>query len=493
MFGHPPTSMSFKNDFDLPAPNPSTLTAFSENQYRQQKQPFQMQPRIGLSHQPSVPPPPVPPPYSAPHIHNSGYYQLSNGFSQPPISVPYGGIQKPLYNLEYDDPNENPLSYNTDRGLVVPIPPLHIQQQLVNSSDPIKQDINRIENLQNGSSRIITQDMDGHQILQSNCSRCKKKFEEPLIVPKTKGESGTRFLAEAKTFKLCQHCRDLQRQRSRRWQKKTKDKKGVCRRCGSEIPIEEQKFVLCPSCRHNLRARKANRAAQGRCVHCSGPLDSSILTNDDTLVSATSSKSSTSSEGSKDGERGRMGNYKVCKRCRENDKIRRTNLEKMGNCNRCAKALDPEDFGKHKVCAKCRSRKRKGSTSASSPTSSTIANSPILNNIGNTLMNSIPHTIAVAGMLPQEQSGMTILPPGTANASYPEMGGGQYGVPFQHPHYSQQQYVPVQSYGPQGQSHPFGLNQPGKPLQYMPMNQQQQQQQQSYSSDFHNYSSNNPN
>ena len=44
---------------------------------------------------------------------------------------------------------------------------------------------------------------------------------------------------------------------------KTKDREGVCRRCGSEIPLAERRFVLCPSCRENLRLRKASRAAQG--------------------------------------------------------------------------------------------------------------------------------------------------------------------------------------------------------------------------------------
>lgn len=216
-------------------------------------------------------------------------------------------------------------SLYSEKGLVQPIPPLHIQQQIVND-----------EPLSNPES----------DMLRLLCSRCKKVFDQPLIIPTTNNKDGPKYLAEPKIFKLCQHCRDLQRQRSRRWQKKTKDKQGACRRCGSDIPLEDQKFVLCPGCRQNLRKRKANRAAQGRCVHCSGPLDASIIDP--------SESSSTP---------GTRGNYKVCERCRENDKIRRTNLEKMGNCNRCAKSLDPMDIGKHKVCTNCRTRKKKLSQS----------------------------------------------------------------------------------------------------------------------------------
>jgi hypothetical protein len=226
-------------------------------------------------------------------------------------------------------------------GLVAPIPPLHIQQQIVNSETSVKPE-------------PTPTPADSHhvpdQMLRSACLRCKKEFDQPIIIPQSTDSDGgpTKYLAEPKIFKLCQHCRDLQRQRSRRWQKKTKDKQGACRRCGSDIPPEEQKFVLCPSCRQNLRKRKANRAAQGKCVHCLGPLDALIITGDDKKDSSEEKR-----------DKSKLGNYKVCERCRENDKIRRTNLEKMGNCNRCAKALDPMDIGKHKVCANCRSRKKK--------------------------------------------------------------------------------------------------------------------------------------
>ncbi|RLV95376.1 White-opaque regulator 3 [Spathaspora sp. JA1] len=506
----PPPPMQYKmgsNELDLPIPNNTPATTYPDTMYRHQKQAFQqMQPPVVVAHQQQLGGP-LPQSYSGPHLHNGAYYQLSNGYSQPHALIPDGNIQKPLYNLEFEESNENPLAYNNDRGLIVPIPPLHIQQELVNSSDPIKQEMTtRVEALPNGISKVVSQDMDGQQILQSNCSRCKKTFEQPIIIPKAKDANGTRFLAEAKTFKLCQHCRDLQRQRSRRWQKKTKDKKGVCRRCGSEIPIEEQKFVLCPSCRHNLRSKKANRAAQGRCVHCSGPLDASILPKeynsaDNSSVSTTSSNSSLPNGTVKETGSGKGGNYKVCKRCRENDKIRRTNLEKMGNCNRCAKVLDPDDFGKHKVCAKCRSRKRKGSTwGTGSSTTSIMSSSPVLN-IPNPLMNSVPHPIAVGGMMLQDQPGILLSGAGPAGNSgtYPEMNG--YGISFQPPHYAQQlqqqqqqqqQYIPVQSYAAQGQPNAFGLAQPmssAKPLPYGLMNQQQQP----YPSDFHNSYQNNNN
>lgn len=249
-------------------------------------------------------------------------YEMQFGYPEPGAS---------------DNSNGNGANADEKQGLITPIPPLHIQQQLVNSD--LKPVIPSPQQQQQPQPHPQQQHQrQPHNILRSSCSRCKKDFDQHIIIPQSNELS--KPIVEPKIFKLCQHCRDLQRQRSRRWQKKTKDKHGACRRCGSEIPPDQQKFVLCPSCRQNLRTRKANRAAQGKCVHCSGPLDSLIITNN-----KTSPKTS--------------GQFKVCQRCRENDKIRRTNLEKMGNCNRCAKTLDIADQGKHKVCLSCRNRKKR--------------------------------------------------------------------------------------------------------------------------------------
>lgn len=179
-------------------------------------------------------------------------------------------------------------------------------------------------------------------LISTQCSRCKKDFlQDILLTDKKDGSDGAGTESEPRIYKLCHHCRELQRQRSRRWQKKTKDKLGACRRCGVVIPPGEQKYVLCPQCRLSLRVRKANRAAQGKCVHCLGPIQN---TNNE-----------------EDGERRSSitGLYKVCQRCRENDKIRRTNLERMGNCNRCAKTLLPSEQGRHKVCSSCRQKKKR--------------------------------------------------------------------------------------------------------------------------------------
>lgn len=213
------------------------------------------------------------------------------------------------------------------RGLKPPIPPLHVQQQL-SAADPVPEP-NEAQNM------ILT-----------SCSRCKKDFVQNLL--RAKNQTTSRGTVEPKIYKLCNHCRDLQRQRSRRWQKKTKDKEGACRRCGGPIPESEQNYVLCAVCRTNLRTRKASRAANGRCVHCSGPIGELIFGSD----AAGSGRRSTGSRGL---------DFKVCQRCRENDKIRRTNLEKMGNCNRCAKALDTHDQGRNKVCSRCRDKKKKNS------------------------------------------------------------------------------------------------------------------------------------
>lgn len=160
------------------------------------------------------------------------------------------------------------------------------------------------------------------------CSRCKKEFAPSL---------------DGKTFKLCPHCRELQRQRSRRWQQKIKQKEGACKRCGANIPQTETTYVLCPPCRLNLRTRKATRYESGKCVHCSGINDST--------------------------------EFKVCTRCRNNDKMRRKNLEDSGCCNRCANPLKAEDEN-HKVCNTCRSRKKniaKAHQNSQHPTASSTA------------------------------------------------------------------------------------------------------------------------
>lgn len=213
--------------------------------------------------------------------------------------------------------------------LIKSIPPLHVQQQIVNNTP---------SDTASGLS---------NQLYQSNCSRCKKQFVQVVVMPNL-SERTPKF-GEPKIFKLCDHCRDLQRERSRRWQRKTKDRQGACRRCGTNIPADQQNFVLCPTCRRSLRDKKAVRAAQGRCIHCSGPLEAPII-------------SAGVKEDTDDGHRRSVSsrmNYKVCVRCRENDRIRRTNLEMLGNCNRCAKAMAVDEIGKHKVCHACRVRKRK--------------------------------------------------------------------------------------------------------------------------------------
>ncbi|KAL6454517.1 WOR3 White-opaque regulator 3 [Candida maltosa Xu316] len=278
------------------------------------------------------------------------------------------------------------------------------------------------------------------QMVRSNCTRCKKEFDQPVIIPKmndSNSANGSKILAEPKIFKLCQHCRDLQRQRSRRWQKKTKDKQGVCRRCGTEIPLEERKFVLCPNCRQNLRTRKANRAAQGKCVHCSGPLDASILVKD-----PVNGGDLESNGGEKRvGRPSSTSSYKVCQRCRENDRIRRLNLEKMGNCNRCAKALDPSDYGRNKVCATCRTKKKKNSNSP--PDSNTT--SPLYNGGYQQQPQSLPiahHLNNNTQPPPQDQMNIN-------NSGSPITGT----TADQHHHYQQQQQqqyssvpVPVQQH-----------------------------------------------
>ncbi|GME69970.1 unnamed protein product [[Candida] boidinii] len=165
-------------------------------------------------------------------------------------------------------------------------------------------------NKKNHEARIGTGEAN---LTTTACTRCKNEFNQ--------------FITK-RLFKLCHHCRELQRERSRRWQMKTKEKEGVCRRCGSELPNFENDYVLCEHCRLNLRSSKAIRVQEGKCVHCSGPKDPKDY------------------------------NHKVCSRCRANDKIRRANLERVGACNRCTNILSEVDQG-HKACTACRNSKRK--------------------------------------------------------------------------------------------------------------------------------------
>lgn len=306
-----------------------------------------------------------------------------------------------LYNQELNNLLKNEPELST--RLEAPIPPLHMQQKFLNHPgdhqaqlqftngttlvppDHSQHEVPRgVNGGPNGGPNSTTNQANGSvdaipgsdlhnsdvQYVRSCCSRCKKDFDQPLIVPKQESPNSnntnsnntnnsnntedSKPVVEPKLYKLCQHCRELQRQRSRRWQKKTKEKVGVCRRCGSEIPPELQKFVLCLNCRQNLRFRKANRAKQGRCVHCSGPLDSSIISSPPDNLDAEQASLWKSANKSK--------SFKVCKRCRENDKIRRNNLEKLGNCNRCAKPLPNDELGKNKVCKNCRTKKKKSIT-----------------------------------------------------------------------------------------------------------------------------------
>ncbi|KAK6204981.1 uncharacterized protein RJT21DRAFT_111525 [Scheffersomyces amazonensis] len=310
-------------------------------------------------------------------LHPQHDYYGNSQFGSPSLSqLPqqHQNGQMQHYPTGFED-----LQQSREKDLVPPIPPLHIQQQIVNHTEVKSEDTSDINresvssSVSNTSTNLSTTinstantslsrsngySLNGDQMLRSTCSRCKKEFEQQIIIPQQRLGSDNKFLAEPKIYKLCHHCRELQRQRSRRWQKKTKDKEGVCRRCGSEISIEDQKFVLCPSCRQNLRTRKANRAAQGICVHCSGPLDGSIITDSKSESKDLTFNSSINNLGSLNLKSSKP-NYKVCQRCRENDKIRRTNLEKLEKCNRCARTLDDFDKGKHKVCSICRNKKRK--------------------------------------------------------------------------------------------------------------------------------------
>lgn len=217
------------------------------------------------------------------------------------------------------------------------------------------------------------------------------------------------------------------------------------------ISEEERNFVLCPQCRQSLRVRKANRAAQGKCVHCSGPLGAPL---DPSLAALAS-----------------PGQFKVCQRCRENDKIRRTNLERMGNCNRCAKALDPALQGKHKVCTACRQKKKKRSLSSPSELSSD------LNGAG--MMSDPQQQVPAMNFVPGQAAMM--MPNHIQNMSGGQINQMQNQIPGQMAQYPMGPMGQMNQMGQMSQDF-FGQYQPVvQPLQHpmaMPQALDQQNQQQ---------------
>ncbi|TID16214.1 hypothetical protein CANINC_004212 [Pichia inconspicua] len=138
----------------------------------------------------------------------------------------------------------------------------------------------------------------------STCTRCKKDFAQ----------------LSTKPFKRCNHCRELQRLRTKRWQTETRQKEGVCSRC--RTALIDSNFSLCQKCRVYLRNNKETRLLKGKCVHCSAPNDENDI-------------------------------YKVCKRCRLKDKARRLTLERESVCLKC-KTTTPTANGS-KRCYNCKS------------------------------------------------------------------------------------------------------------------------------------------
>lgn len=322
---------------------------------------------------------------------------VPNSYQQLPIQSPYNVTAQPPHfgqfnpglpqlksrhslDSRFDDGHGNLLSYNQDRGLVSSIPSIHANQQAggINESGEHgmgseSSSFNAGSTTTLGQSSIHSQFIssrgstttssttplenvplnENQKSVASQCTRCKKDFVQVITVPKENNNSFNfkPSSGQSKVFKLCHHCRELQRQRSRRWQMKTKDKKGVCRRCGTEIPFNEQKFVLCPSCRLNLRTRKASRASQGKCIHCSSPMEDGFASDEISLEES-------SSVDEYDKRSPKSTSFRVCQKCRGKDKLRRHNLQQMGYCNRCTKALSANDHGKYKLCADCRAKKK---------------------------------------------------------------------------------------------------------------------------------------
>lgn len=340
-----------------------------------------------------------------------------NSYQQLPIQSPYAATQTPhfiqlnqagapqqrsrhLLDSKFEDAHGNLLSYNYDRGSGSSASAMHeTQQHNIGTTEAnelgsksgapsfntgasythIQSSMQSQLVPSRGSTTTTTTSSttpfdngplnENQKSVVSQCTRCKKEFVQVITVPPKDGDSSNnnsskQVTGQTKLFKLCHHCRELQRQRSRRWQMKTKDRKGVCRRCGIEIPFNEQKYVLCANCRLNLRTRKAGRASQGKCIHCSGFLEDDQVSDDLLMMNESSSVDEYGKHSPK------SSTFRVCQKCRGKDKLRRHNLEQMGYCNRCTRALDPQDQGRFKVCGECRMKKRQyGNKSQDQPAS----------------------------------------------------------------------------------------------------------------------------
>ncbi|OBA23984.1 hypothetical protein METBIDRAFT_115782 [Metschnikowia bicuspidata var. bicuspidata NRRL YB-4993] len=104
----------------------------------------------------------------------------------------------------------------------------------------------------------------------TQCNRCGKDF----VQKKARDQKSARGKVGRvpRLYKLCEHCREMGKGRSRRWQMRTKEHGGLCRRCGAMLAGSDEPYVLCTKCRQAFRDRKVRRATEGKCVQCCEPM-----------------------------------------------------------------------------------------------------------------------------------------------------------------------------------------------------------------------------
>lgn len=104
----------------------------------------------------------------------------------------------------------------------------------------------------------------------TQCNRCEKDF----VQKKARDQKSARGRVGRvpRLYKLCEHCREMGKGRSRRWQMRTREHGGLCRRCGLELETTDGEFVLCVKCRQAFRDRKHRRITEGKCIQCCEPL-----------------------------------------------------------------------------------------------------------------------------------------------------------------------------------------------------------------------------
>ncbi|KAM9892889.1 hypothetical protein OXX79_009713 [Metschnikowia pulcherrima] len=121
-----------------------------------------------------------------------------------------------------------------------------------------------------GTQRPVRPNPEPEETIVTQCNRCDKDFVQKKAADQQSARG--RVGRVPRLFKLCEHCREMGKGRSRRWQMRTKEHGGLCRRCGVVLGADDGQYVLCVKCRQAFRDRKLRRINEGKCISCCEPM-----------------------------------------------------------------------------------------------------------------------------------------------------------------------------------------------------------------------------